>query len=192
MKKIAIVNCGTGNLLSVQKALAHLGVEGNITTDRETITSADSVILPGVGAWDPAISYLRQNGLEEALHGFVKTGKPFLGICLGAQLLHETSEEGKQKGLGWIPGEVKLFKPKDVAMKVPHMGWNSLQMKNDSPLFQHVPEGAYTYFVHSYYFTPKNPSNVTTSTTYDVEFASSVRKDNIYGLHFHRHILWFK
>src|SRR3989338_2462872 len=118
MKKIAIVNCGTGNLLSVQKALAHLGVEGNITTDRETITSADSVILPGVGAWDPAISYLRQNGLEEALHGFVKTGKPFLGICLGAQLLHETSEEGKQKGLGWIPGEVKLFKPKDVAMKV--------------------------------------------------------------------------
>lgn len=183
--KIAIVDCGTGNLLSVQKALAALDVRGTITTEPAIIRDADGLILPGVGAWDPAISFLRKNGLDISIMDYVKTGRPFLGICLGAQLLHSTSEEGTLPGLSLIPGKVVQFRLKNPELKVPHMGWNQLKITAPSPIFKGLSADSYVYFVHSYYFEPEDKKIAASTTEYEITFTSSVWKGNIFGVQFH-------
>lgn len=184
---ITIIDYGSGNLRSVEKALKHLGYDAIVTRDKNTIKSAKGLILPGVGAFDPAIEELRSTTLESAIIEEIALGKPFLGICLGLQLLFNESEEGKMKGLGMLPGKVKkfAFKPPYDRLKVPQMGWNSIKIKKQSPLFEGVENGSMLYFVHSFYAAPDDPSIVATTTDYGGDFCSSVAKDKIFGVQFH-------
>lgn len=184
-KMTAIIDYDAGNIKSVEKALLKLGEEAIITRDRETILHADRVILPGVGAFGDAMNKLRSYGLEEVIHEVVDKGIPFLGICLGLQLMFERSDESDGvKGLGLLPGEV-LRIPDDEGIKVPHIGWNSLKFPNKGRLFQGIPEGAYVYFVHSYYLKAKEEDIVTASTEYGTLIHASVEKDNIFACQFH-------
>lgn len=181
----AIIDYDAGNIKSVEKALLKLGEEAIITRDRETILHADRVILPGVGAFGDAMNKLRSYGLEEVIHEVVDKGIPFLGICLGLQLMFERSDESDGvKGLGLLPGEV-LRIPDDEGIKVPHIGWNSLKFPNKGRLFQGIPEGAYVYFVHSYYLKATEEDIVTASTEYGTLIHASVEKDNIFACQFH-------
>lgn len=181
----AIIDYDAGNIKSVEKALLKLGEEAVITRDRETILHADRVILPGVGAFGDAMHKLRSYGLEEVIHEVVRKGIPFLGICLGLQLMFERSDESNGvKGLGLLPGEV-LRIPDDKGIKVPHIGWNSLSFPNKGRLFQGIPEGAYVYFVHSYYLRAKDEDIVTASTEYGTLIHASVEKDNVFACQFH-------
>lgn len=181
----AIIDYDAGNIKSVEKALLKLGEEAIITRDRETILHADRVILPGVGAFGDAMNKLRSYGLEEVIHEVVHNGIPFLGICLGLQLMFERSDESDGvKGLGLLPGEV-LRIPDDEGIKVPHIGWNSLIFPNKGRLFQGIPEGSYVYFVHSYYLNAKEEDIVTASTEYGTLIHASVEKDNIFACQFH-------
>ncbi len=180
---IAIIDYGMGNLRSVQKALEQVGGSTVITQNGAEIQKAQKLVLPGVGAIKPAMDKLSVLGVIPAIKDFVKTGRPFLGICLGLQLLFETSTEGgSSKGLGLIPGHVELF----AQLKVPHMGWNQLQIKNtDCPLFKGIEHGTNVYFCHSYYVKPADPSCIATTTEYGVKFASAIAQKNIYGVQFH-------
>ncbi|MBU0574456.1 MAG: imidazole glycerol phosphate synthase subunit HisH [Candidatus Margulisbacteria bacterium] len=179
---IAIIDYGAGNLRSVQKALQKLGFQAELTSDKAFIKSARGIILPGVGSFDAAINELRAKNLEGAIAEAIALGKPFLGICLGFQLLFESSEEGKQNGLGILEGTVKRF---SVDLPVPHMGWNRLIIKHKSPIFNGIETGAMVYFAHSYYCAPKNDIIVSTVTDYGIDFASSASKDNVFGIQFH-------
>ncbi len=181
----AIIDYDAGNIKSVEKALLKLGEEAIITRDRETILHADRVILPGVGAFGDAMNKLRSYGLDEVIHEVVHKGIPFLGICLGLQLMFERSDESDGvKGLGLLPGEV-LRIPDDGGIKVPHIGWNSLKFPNKGRLFQGIPEGSYVYFVHSYYLKANEEDIVTASTEYGTLIHASVEKDNIFACQFH-------
>ena len=181
----AIIDYDAGNIKSVEKALLKLGEEAIITRDRETILHADRVILPGVGAFGDAMNKLRSYGLEEVIQEVVHKGIPFLGICLGLQLMFERSDESDGvKGLGLLPGEV-LRIPDAEGIKVPHIGWNSLKFPNKGRLFQGIQEGAYVYFVHSYYLKAKEEDIVTASTEYGTLIHASVEKDNIFACQFH-------
>lgn len=181
----AIIDYDAGNIKSVEKALLKLGEEAIITRDRETILHADRVILPGVGAFGDAMNKLRSYGLEEVIQEVVHEGIPFLGICLGLQLMFERSDESDGvKGLGLLPGEV-LRIPDAEGIKVPHIGWNSLKFPNKGRLFQGIQEGAYVYFVHSYYLKAKEEDIVTASTEYGTLIHASVEKDNIFACQFH-------
>ena len=181
----AIIDYDAGNIKSVEKALLKLGEEAIITRDRETILHADRVILPGVGAFGDAMNKLRSYGLEEVIQEVVHEGIPFLGICLGLQLMFERSDESDGvKGLGLLPGEV-LRIPEAEGIKVPHIGWNSLKFPNKGRLFQGIQEGAYVYFVHSYYLKAKEEDIVTASTEYGTLIHASVEKDNIFACQFH-------
>lgn len=181
----AIIDYDAGNIKSVEKALLKLGEEAIITRDRETILHADRVILPGVGAFGDAMNKLRSYGLEEVIHEVVHNGIPFLGICLGLQLMFERSDESDGvKGLCLLPGEV-LRIPDNEGIKVPHIGWNSLEFPNKGRLFQGIPEGAYVYFVHSYYLKAKDEDIVTASTEYGTHIHASVEKNNIFACQFH-------
>lgn len=185
---IAIIDYGAGNLRSVEKALQLLGFPAILTKDRAEILSAKGIILPGVGAFDAAITELRKNSLETVIEEVIALNKPFLGICLGYQLLFDESEEGKLKGFGLIPGKVKKFNFKNTpfsALSVPHMGWNSLILHHQSPLFNGISAGAMVYFAHSYYPDPKDRMVVSSTTDYGIEFVSSVTKGNIFGIQFH-------
>jgi len=185
---IAIIDYGSGNLRSVQKAFQKLGFSAEITKDRVAIHSAKGVVLPGVGSFDAALSELRDLGLEAAIEEAIALGKPFLGICLGLQHLFETSEEGKQRGLGILKGEVKRFKFKGTPfdnLSIPHMGWNRLLMRHKAPIFEGIEEGAMVYFAHSYYAVPKDEMLIATKTDYGIEFASGIWKDNLFGIQFH-------
>jgi glutamine amidotransferase len=185
---IAIIDYGSGNLRSVQKAFQKLGFSAEITKDKKSIRSAKGVILPGVGSFDAALKELRKSGLEVAIEESIGLGKPFLGICLGLQHLFESSEEGKQKGLGIIPGEVKKFKFAGTPwgnLSVPHMGWNRLLFKHKAPIFEGIEEGSMVYFAHSYHVVPKDEMVVATKTDYGTEFVSSIWKDNLFGIQFH-------
>jgi len=184
---ITIIDYGSGNLRSVEKALKHLGHNAIVTRDKNAIRSAQGIILPGVGAFDPAIQELRDTTLESTIIEEVALGKPFLGICLGLQLLFNESEEGKLKGLGILPGKVKkfAFKAPYDRLKVPQMGWNSIKIKKQSPIYSGIESGAMLYFVHSYYAAPEDPSIVATTTDYGGEFCSSVEKGMIFGVQFH-------
>ena len=180
---IAIIDYGMGNLRSVQKAFEKVGAKVRITQDAQEIKTSDKIVLPGVGAIEPAINKLKELGLIEVIQKSVDQQKPFLGICLGFQLLFEKSDEGGDvKGLGIWPGQVKRF----TSLKVPHMGWNQLEIKKqDCPLFEGIHDQANVYFCHSYYVIPKDKTAAATVTDYGVTFVSSGWKNNIFGVQFH-------
>ncbi len=179
---IAIIDYGMGNLRSVQKALEYVGQEAVITDKAEDLSRADGIILPGVGAFKDAMDALNATGLTPVLKEQIAKGKPFLGICLGMQMLFDKSyEDGEYEGLGLIKGEVVRF---DTKLKVPHIGWNKLSLKKITLLFEGVDDLNF-YFVHSYHAANCNPEDVETTCEYDYEFVSSVNKGNVWGVQFH-------
>lgn len=182
---IAIIDYDAGNIKSVEKAMHLLGQEVVVTRDRESILKADKVILPGVGAFGDAMSKIRQYNLEEVIHEVVEKGTPFLGICLGLQLLFERSDETPGvEGLGILKGEI-LRIPDQPGLKIPHMGWNSLKLKNDGRLFSGIGEEPYVYFVHSYYLKAEDEKIVKAVTEYGVQIDASVEQGNIFACQFH-------
>ena len=182
---VAIIDYDAGNIKSVEKALLHLGEEVIITRDREQILNSDKVILPGVGAFGDAMEKLRSYGLDKVIYEVVERKIPFLGICLGLQLLFEKSDETPGvKGLGILPGEI-LRIPDNEGIKIPHMGWNSLHLQNNGRLFQGIPEDTYVYFVHSYYLKADNDDIVAASTEYSTHIHASVEKGNLFACQFH-------
>lgn len=182
---IAIIDYDAGNLKSVEKALIHLEEETVVSRDRETILGADKVILPGVGSFGDAMGKLQEYGLDTVIHEVVEKGTPFLGICLGLQLLFERSDESPgARGLGVLKGEI-LRIPDHAGLKIPHMGWNSLNLKNGGRLFEGLPEHSYVYFVHSYYLKAEEPEIVKASTWYSTEIHASVEKGNVFACQFH-------
>ena len=181
---IAIIDYDAGNLKSVEKALIHLGEEPCVTSDAETILAADKVILPGVGAFGDAMDKLKEYKLVNTIYDVVESKKPMLAICLGLQLLFEESEESPGKtGLGIVQGEV-LHIPDQVGFKIPHIGWNSLDLSNDGRLFKGI-ENPYVYFVHSYYAKARDEGVVTASTDYITQMHTSIEQDNIFACQFH-------
>lgn len=183
---ITIVDYGLGNLGSVLNMLKRIGVEGEIKSDLKSIENASKLILPGVGAFDAAMKKLNESNLSSVLKVKALEEKtPIMGICLGMQILMNSSEEGSKAGLGLIDGEVKKFPYVDSQLKIPHMGWNYVYMsRKDSPLFYGLAEPKF-YFVHSYYVKVKNKKNSLLTTNYGIEFDSGVIKDNVYGFQFH-------
>lgn len=182
---IAIIDYDAGNLKSVEKALQYLGEECIVTRDKEKLLKADKIILPGVGAFGDAMEKLHKFGLVDVIHKLVKENKPFLGICLGLQLMFESSEEGPGvKGLGLLPGKIVKF-PEKEGFKIPHMGWNSIDVKEGSRLFKGVSNNSYVYFVHSYYLQAENENDVAATTEYITHVHASVEHDNIFACQFH-------
>ncbi len=181
---IAIIDYGMGNLRSVQKGFERVGFEAEVTRDVEKIMSAPGVVLPGVGAFHACMENLTRLGLTEPIRQIVRK-KPFLGICLGFQLLFSESEEfGKQKGLDLFAGKVVGFHPRHD-FKVPHMGWNQVEKKKDSPFLEGLSSGDYVYFVHSFYVVPEDLSVVATTTDYGAPFVSSIATENLFACQFH-------
>jgi len=182
---IAIIDYGMGNLRSVSKAFEAVGHRAVVTRDTSVIDDASQVVLPGVGAFGDCMANLERYGLVQTIQKSIQSGKPFLGICLGLQLLLTESEEfGRHEGLGIIPGKVRRFAA-GPAVKVPHMGWNQVDLRTDCPVFDGIGDGADWYFVHSYYVEPVDPSVVATTTTYGIAFASSIWRDNVVACQFH-------
>ena len=182
---IAIIDYDAGNIKSVEKALQKLGANVVITKDADTILQADKVILPGVGAFGDAMNNLKKYGLDGVIHKVVAKGTPFLGICLGLQLLFERSDETPGvEGLGILAGEILRIPDKDN-LKIPHMGWNSLHLQNSGRLFKGLEEQSYVYFVHSYYLKAKEESIVKATTEYSVNIHASVEKENVFACQFH-------
>ena len=182
---IAIIDYDAGNIKSVEKALISLGEKALITRDKETILNADKVILPGVGAIGDAMGKLRAYGLEEVINQVVAKNTPFLGICLGLQLIFDSSEEGVGvKGLSLLPGKIKKFH-EGMGLKIPQIGWNSLHFTNDCPLFKGIDEGEYVYFVHSYYLMADEERDVAATANYGIDFHAAVWRDNVYACQFH-------
>lgn len=179
---IVIVDYEAGNLRSVAKAIEYLGGKVQVTGNPEQVLKAEKVILPGVGAFGKAVHALEEKGLKSAIKEYIDSGKPFLGICLGLQLLYEESEESPGvKGFGMIPGKVVRF-PKEL--KVPHLGWNTVLQKNNHPLWKGIPNACFFYFAHSYYGVP--PETMATGwTEYGIPFASAVALGNVFGVQFH-------
>ena len=182
---IAVIDYDAGNLKSVEKALLSLGQETLVTRDRQELWGADKVILPGVGNFGDAMGKLRAYGLEPVIQEIAKRRIPFLGICLGLQLLFEESEEAPGvPGLGILKGKI-LRIPAEEGLKIPHMGWNSLKLQNNGRLFKKLPSEAYVYFVHSYYLKAADESIVTAVTEYGTQIHASVEKDNVFACQFH-------
>jgi glutamine amidotransferase len=206
-KTIAVIDYGMGNLRSVQKALEVSGANAKVTCLQKDIEKADKLVLPGVGAFGEAMRELKRRELVDPIKDAIRSGKTFLGLCLGLQLLFEKSEEDPGvKGLGIFKGEVKRFvvrgqwsvdRKKKQTLKVPHMGWNTISRhvagprttvhgpRSESSILKGVPDGSYMYFVHSYYVKPEDKSIALTMTDYGIDFVSGVHKDNIYALQFH-------
>ena len=182
---IAIIDYEMGNLRSVQKAFERMGYAARITGDAAELADATKLVLPGVGAFRDAVAALRERKLVDPIRAAIAAGKPFLGICLGLQLLFDTShEDGRHEGLGVVPGEVVRFRI-PAEYKVPHMGWNQLRFRRRPPIFAGVDQGAYFYFVHSYYVVPRDESVVATETDYPQPFCSSIWQDNLFAVQFH-------
>ena len=182
---IAMIDYDAGNIKSVEKALQKLGADVVITKDPQAILSADKVILPGVGAFGDAMNNLKKYGLDQVIHQVVEKGTPFLGICLGLQLLFERSDESPEAvGLGILKCEV-LRIPDAEGLKIPHMGWNSLHLQNDGRLFKGLKENDYVYFVHSYSLKAEEEEIVKATTNYSVNIHASVEKDNVFACQFH-------
>ena len=182
---VAIIDYDAGNIKSVEKALHYLGEEAVITRDRDTILGADRVILPGVGAFGDAMEKLRTYELDKVIQEVVAQNTPFLGICLGLQLLFESSEESEGvEGLGILKGKVVRL-PEESDLKIPHIGWNSLKYPNPGRLFTGIAEDSYVYFVHSYYLQAKDPSIVTATTEYGTLIHASVEQGNVLACQFH-------
>lgn len=186
---IAIIDYGMGNLRSVQKGFERVGHEAVVTRELAVIDRASHVVLPGVGAFGDCMANVIRYGLVDPIHRAIQAGKPFLGICVGFQLLFAESEEfGCHKGLGLLEGKVKAIPLPENATssyKIPHMGWNTIQIEKPAPPLQDVDSEAYVYFVHSYYVEPTDQVLVSTQTDYGVSFASSIWKDNIFATQFH-------
>lgn len=182
---IAIVDYDAGNIKSVEKALQFLGEEPVVTRDKETLLQADKVIVPGVGAFGDAMGKMRQYGLVEVLREIADKGTPILGICLGLQLFFKSSEETPGvEGLGLLPGKIIRIPDKE-GFKIPHMGWNSIQINPASRLLKGIEEGAYVYFVHSYYLQAENEADVAATTDYVVNIHAAAEHDNIFATQFH-------
>ena len=183
---IAIVDYGVGNLFSLKSSFSAIGVEAVVTNDPMVLCGADKIILPGVGAFEDAARKLRESGLDVVIKQLAADGKPLMGICLGMQMLFEKSYEyGEHEGLGLIKGAVKPIAdviPEDL--KIPHIGWNALKFKGDSPLFSKIREGDCVYFVHSFYAADCEESVIATAE-YGAELTAAVAKDNVYGCQFH-------
>ncbi len=188
---IAVIDYGMGNLRSVQKALELVGAKTKVTADPEDLKKCGKLVFPGVGAFGSAMKELKKLKLVGPIKEAIAEGKPFLGLCLGLQLLFDKSEEDPGvKGLSILKGESKRFKCKAQALKVPHMGWNCVKKNSkfeirNSKLLDGVPNNAYMYFVHSYYVKPKDKGVILTTTDYGIDFVSGVCKDNVYGFQFH-------
>jgi glutamine amidotransferase len=181
---IALIDYGIGNLRSVEKALAAVGAEVQLTSAPEVIRAADKVVLPGVGAFGDGMAGLRQRGLEAVIETVLQEGKALLGICLGMQLLFEVSYElGEHRGLGLLPGEVRKFERGDL--KVPQTGWNQVRAEKDSPLLSGLAPNSYAYFNHSYYCEPANREDILASSEYGVRYAAVVGRGRLYGVQFH-------
>jgi imidazole glycerol-phosphate synthase subunit HisH len=180
---LTIVDYGVGNLRSVYMAFRRLGVEAEVTGDAAAIRRAGAIVLPGVGAFGDAIASIRALGLESTLIDAVKDGVPFLGICVGLQLLFEVSEEmGEHRGLGILEGRVRRF---PLGLPVPHMGWNQIHQARPVPLWRGIPNQSHAYFVHSYYVDPRDPNVVAGTTDYGFDFCSAAARGNLYGIQFH-------
>jgi len=188
---ITIIDYEMGNLRSVEKAFEMLGYAARVSNNPEDLLTTDKIVLPGVGAFRDCINNLRAGGFVEPLLQHVESGKPLLGICVGMQMLFDESEEfGRHQGLGLVPGKVVRF-PTDMTeggerLKVPHMGWNNIQIQKPSPIFKDTADGSFVYFVHSYYCAADNPSDVAATCRYgEVEFCASVWRDNLMATQFH-------
>ncbi|WP_010680941.1 imidazole glycerol phosphate synthase subunit HisH [Acetivibrio cellulolyticus] len=183
---IAVIDYEVGNLRSVEKALHFIGCEAEVSSDRDFILNADAVVLPGVGAFADAMEKLEKRGLIDVIKTVIESGKPFLGICLGMQLLFEHSEEGGEnvQGLNILKGAIRQI-PKDMNLKVPHMGWNLLDIKGNSPLLSGLSQNPYVYFVHSYYLDTSDKDIVIAETSYGITFSVAVQKGNVFATQFH-------
>ena len=182
---IAIIDYDAGNIKSVEKACQYLGQNVKVTRDRDAIMSASHVILPGVGAFGDAMSHLKEYQLIQTIYDVVEKKTPFLGICLGLQLLFERSDESRGvNGLGILPGEIVEI-PSAPGLKIPHMGWNSLNITPGSRLFKGIEKNPYVYFVHSYYLKAGRPSDVAAKTWYSVDIDASVESGNVFACQFH-------
>jgi imidazole glycerol-phosphate synthase subunit HisH len=185
MKDVILIDAGTGNLRSVQKALESVGANVERTDDPKKVLTGKRIILPGVGAFGDFVSGLRQRGLEEAITGIVKRGTPLLGICVGMQALFKVGEEmGEHKGLSLLEGKVARF-AESLPVKIPHTGWNQVEVQDDSSLFNGISSGAYVYFNHSYYCQAWNSSDVIARTEYGLSYVCAVQRENIFGVQFH-------
>jgi glutamine amidotransferase len=198
---IAIIDYGMGNLRSVQKGFERVGHEAVVTSDAKTIMNASKVVLPGVGAFPDCMRNLQEYGLIDVVPRSIASGKPFLGICLGLQLLFTESEEfGISKGLDIVKGRVVRFKgpsfetPRGVSrdnagelgtLKIPHMGWNAISIRRKAPALQDIPDNSHVYFVHSFHVVPEDKGVIATTTDYGMEFVSGIWKDNIFAVQFH-------
>jgi glutamine amidotransferase len=183
--KIVIIDYGMGNLRNVQKGFEKIGFEAELTRSKKEIEKASAIVLPGVGAFKDCMENLENYGLIEPLLRFIEKGKPYLGICLGLQILFSESEEfGSHKGLDLIKGKVVRFRP-DPEHKVPHMGWNTIEKEKEVPMLQGVESGDFFYFVHSYYVIPEEAKWISTFTTYGKPFVSSIWKENLFATQFH-------
>jgi glutamine amidotransferase len=186
MPVIAVVDYDMGNLHSVCKGLEKVGANPKITDSAKEILHADAVVLPGVGAFDPAVQHLRERGLEPTIKDAIASGKPFLGICLGLQILFESSAEGTQPGLGIIKGKVRRFLP-EPGIAIPHMGWNHLELTQPKNiLWEHLPANPWVYFVHSYYVDPIDPQVKAATVTHGTQtITAAIAKENIMAVQFH-------
>ena len=183
--KIVIIDYGMGNLRNVQKGFEKIGLEAKLTRNKKGIGRASAIVLPGVGAFKDCMENLKKYGLVDPLLRSVEKGKPYLGICLGLQILFSESEEfGTHKGLDLIKGKVVKFRP-DPEHKVPHMGWNTIEKEKDVPMLQGIVSGDFFYFVHSFYVIPEEARWVSTFTTYGKPFVSSIWKENVFATQFH-------
>jgi imidazole glycerol-phosphate synthase subunit HisH len=183
--KIVIIDYGMGNLRNVQKGFEKIGFEAELTRSKKEIEKASAIVLPGVGAFKDCMENLEKYGLIEPLLRSIEKGKPYLGICLGLQILYSESEEfGSHKGLDLIKGKVVRFRP-DPEHKVPHMGWNTIEKEKEVPMLQGVESGDFFYFVHSYYVIPEEAKWISTFTTYGKPFVSSIWKENLFATQFH-------
>lgn len=185
---ITIVDYGLGNIQALVNVYERLNISVAVASTPNELRKAERIILPGVGAFDWAITRLTESGLRDVLNRLVREDeKLVLGICVGMQMMADKSEEGLLKGLGWVEGEVKKFDTisSKGLIQLPHMGWNDVQPKKSEGLFQNLGEGARFYFLHSYYFLPKNPNEVLALTDYNGSFASGLRSGNVYGVQFH-------
>lgn len=182
---IAIIDYGAGNILSVQKALDFIGCPNKVTSEAGEILGADGAILPGVGSFGDAMDHLKASGLVEPVKAFIESGRPFLGICLGLQILFDSSEESPGvEGLSVMGGEVKRF-PSDMGLKIPHIGWNSIACNRDCPLFKGLDENPYVYFVHSYYLQAADRNTVSAVAEYGIPFDAAAWRGNVFATQFH-------
>ena len=183
---IAIIDYGVGNLRSVQKAFEAVGQQAEVTSDKAIIEAASHVVLPGVGAFGAAAATLRSHGLEDVARDAALSGRPFLGICVGMQLLFDVSYEyGEHAGLGLLPGSVVSFDTTNPQAKVPQIGWNAIEWQMENSLTAAVPSGSMAYFVHSFYCKPLETSDVLATTFHGIGYASAVQRGNITGVQFH-------